>query len=188
MSKKLKNKRSKKLINYNYQLRTIISTLFCASLFSLLILLLVYKNTFNLNSFLETTEKDLNNALKTEAGIIETCIKCSESDISNNQIKNINKIKIKHKNAQINIKSYIKKIKPFHKDFIYVVYIAIILIIIQLLIIMKLLVNFTHKFTGPALVICRKLDKLLNNEKLSKRSLRKNDELHEIVEKIKLLS
>jgi len=177
-------KRGKKIIDKKFQLITTFKILGITFIAFLSIIAVLSISAVINNKNLNKTIIELNDVITSEKNIINTFIDYSKMIENNGLILQTNKLSDTHEKSINKIKTHIN-----HLNILITRDIQLLIIIIGIIIAFGIclyfyLLTFTHRISGPAFVMKKYMEEIIEGNIPQSRKLRDKDELKEVYEKL----
>ena len=175
--------RSIKLIQPDFQLRTIFTVIGISTIAFLLIVAFVGINAYQNNRKISSTVKDLNEAIALQDSIVNTFIDNTSGLTGEDKIQAQDKINADYNKSIGVMRKYVQLLYSFARQNFHLITLILGVVFLQGFLLYFYLLKLTHRISGPIYVMTRHIEEIMEGREPNFRELRDKDEFKEFYQK-----
>lgn len=175
--------RTNKLIQPDFQLRTIFTVIGISTIAFLLITAVVGINAYQNNRKISATVKDLNEAIALQDSIVNTFIDNTTGLAGLERLQAQEKINADYNKSIGVLRRYVQLLYSFAKQNFHLITLILSVVFAQGFLLYFYLLKLTHRISGPIYVMTRHIEDIMEGREPHFRELRDKDEFKEFYQK-----
>jgi len=176
--------RKLKLIDKNFQLRTVFSITIVAMVFFIIVILAIIIFSVNSKSNISQEIASLEKTIETENNIITAFTTYNGMTNENSLSISIDTVKKDHAASMDTVSKHISMLEHYTDNYFYLLIITIGIMFTVVVIFYFQIIRITHRISGPIFVMSRYIQEIIEGKDPHFRNLRDNDEFKDFYQKI----
>ncbi len=173
-------KRKNKLIDREFQLKTIFSVIGITVISFLVLMAIIGINAANNTKKISSTVEELNEAVALEDSIVHSYIDKSSGDLTTEEKIRSENIRRDHNKSIGVIRKYVVLLDSFAIQNFHLITIIFVIVLVQGILLYYYLLQLTHRISGPIYVISTHIKDIMDGKEPEFRELREKDQFKDL--------